>query len=191
VRSSDASSPISSYVGPNGLTVRSYDDVVAAKSIYDRLLQGLLIGAEASHVTVRFDFAATGSTSTMAARSNGGPYDQFTATSDVSYLSWLDGDNELFHEYGHAWSLYFAYIVQQDPTMRAYLAARGLTGDVRLNSSYGWSVRELIAEDYRQLFGTPSAQAAAQMNREISPAADVVGLKSFLATGFTAQPPPA
>jgi hypothetical protein len=127
----------------------------------------------------------------MAARSNGGPYDQFTATSDVSYLSWLDGDNELFHEYGHAWSLYFAYIVQQDPTMRAYLAARGLTGDVRLNSSYGWSVRELIAEDYRQLFGTPSAQAAAQMNREISPAADVVGLKSFLATGFTAQPPPA
>lgn len=190
VRSSDASSPISSYVGPSGLKVKSYDDVVAARTVHDRLLEGSLIGAEASRITVRFDFADTGSTSTMAARSNGGPYDTFEATSDISYLSWLDGDSELFHEYGHAWSLYHAYIVQQDPSMSAYLAARGLADDPRVNSSYAWNVREVIAEDYRQLFGTPSARGAAQMNRELPPAGAVTGLRDFLRTIFTAAPSP-
>ena len=77
------------------------------------------------------------------------------------------GDRTLFHEYGHAWSLYNAYLVQQDPALTAYLRARGLLGDPRLGTSYAWDPRELIAEDYRQLFGSPNAQLGGQINRDV------------------------
>jgi len=187
VRSTDPVAPISSYTGPSGLEVRSYDDVVPAREIHDRLLEGSLVGAETRFVTIRFDLTKNGSTSTMAVGSNG-IYTDYHATSNLTYLAWLDGDGEIFHEYGHAWSLYYAYIVQQDPSLRAYLDARGLWGDARLDSSYPWSAREMIAEDYRQLFGTPSARAATQLNREIPSAADVPGLEAFLRTTFQ-QPP--
>src|SRR5438034_7804117 len=120
-------------------------------------MTGALVGPEARYATIRFDYTSTGSTSTMAVQ-NGGVYTEYHATSNVSYVSWLDGDNELFHEYGHAWSLYYAYMVQRDPSLSAYLQARGLLGDPRVGTSYAWSPREMIAEDYRQLFGTPSAQ---------------------------------
>ena len=66
VRSTDPNAPFSSYVGTNGLQVKSYDDVIPAKAIYDRLMSGLLIGPEARFTTIRFDFAPTGSTSTTA-----------------------------------------------------------------------------------------------------------------------------
>jgi hypothetical protein len=187
VRSTDASSPLSSFVGPNGLKVQSYDDVVAAKDVYDRLMTGLLVGPEAQFVTIRFDYQTTSVTSTMAASSNG-VYIDYHATSFVDYDSWLDGDGALFHEYGHAWSLYCAYMVQQDPKLTAYLQARGLLGDSRLGASYPWDPKEMIAEDYRQLFGTPTARSVTQMNRDIPPAADVPGLKDFLANVFTTPP---
>jgi hypothetical protein len=185
VRSTDPNAPLSSYVGTNGLRVKSYDDVIPAKTIYDRLVSGLLIGPEARFTTIRFDFAPTGSTST-AASSTDGVYTSYSATSNVSFVSWLDGDDGLFHEYGHAWSLYNAYIVQQDPTLSAYLRARGLAGDPRVGTSYAWSPREMIAEDYRQLFGTPSARVVTQTNRDIPDAKDVPGLAAFLSGAFTA-----
>lgn len=188
VRSTDNGSPLSSYVGPTGLTVKSYDDVVDAKVVHDRLVEGSLVGSEARFVTIRFDFAKSGSTSAVVSSSNGGPYESYDATSDVTYLSWLDGDGELFHEYGHAWSLYYAFIVQQDSTLAVYLAARALLGDPRVNSSYTWNVREMIAEDYRQLFGTPGARSQAQLNRDIPLAPDVPGLRDFLADTFTRAP---
>jgi hypothetical protein len=187
VRSTDPKAPFSSYTGPNGLQVKSYDDVVGAKAIYDRLISGSLVGPEAQFTTIRFDFTSTGSTSTMAVQTSG-IYAEYGATSNVTYISWLDGDGELFHEYGHAWSLYNAYIVQQDPTLAAYLRARGLLGDSRVGSSYAWNTREMIAEDYRQLFGTASAQGLTQMNRDIPSAKDLPGLKDFLAATFTKPP---
>ena len=188
VRSSSSAAPLSEYMGQSGLTVRSYVDVVGAREVHDRLLQGSLVGAEAASVVVRFGLADAGSTSTVASRSDDGPYDEFHATSDVTYLSWLDGDAELFHEYGHAWSLYYAHMVQQDPSLTTYVEARGLTADARVNSSYAWSVAELVAEDYRQLFGTESARAVAQMNRELPFAVDVPGLRDFLASTFLTPP---
>jgi hypothetical protein len=184
LRSTDAATPLSEYVGPGGLTVRSYVDVVDANAVYDRLLEGSLIGAEQTAIVVRFGLATAGSTSAVASRSDGGPYEDYHATSDVTYLSWLDGDAELFHEYGHAWSLYYAYMVHQDPSLSAYLEARGLAGDTRVNSSYGWNVNELVAEDYRQLFGTASARVPAHMNGDIPAAVDVPGLREFLASTF-------
>jgi hypothetical protein len=80
-------------------------------------------------------------------------------------------------------------MVQQDPTLAAYLKARGLEGDTRVGSSYSWSSRELIAEDYRQLFGSPNARSGGQINTAIPPAADVPGLADFLANTFMTAPP--
>jgi hypothetical protein len=97
-------------------------------------------------------------------------------------------DFPISYEYGHAWSEYYLYIVQQDPTLASYLQARGLTGNPNLNSSQMWSPLELIADDYRQLFGTPNAQSYPPFNYQIPPASQVAGLKTFLETTFM-QPP--
>jgi hypothetical protein len=103
----------------------------------------------------------------------------------MNYLSWVDtGDKVLFHEYGHAWSGYYANLAQQDPSFSGYLQARGLAGDTRINSSYRWAVGEMIAEDYRQLFATPAAAAYPQMNQDIPRAADVAGLRDYLSSTF-------
>jgi len=183
VRSTDATAPISTHAGANGLTVKSYDDAVSAKEVHDRLMSGAQVGAEAGYVTIRFDFAQAGQTYSSSIKRNG-VYTDFRATSDVTWDGWLRGDGELFHEYGHAWSRYYATMVQADPALTAYLEARGLSGDTRVGSAYPWMPGELIAEDYRQLFGTPTAQADTQMNRDIPTATEVPGLRSFLSGPF-------
>ena len=202
VRSTTLGSPIFSYVGSNGLRVESYDDAVTARELYDDLMTGSLVGVEGSRVTIRFDIGSD-ATATGVSEANG-RYSGYSAASYVSYTSWLDGsDRTLFHEYGHAWSLYYAYEVQQDANLTGYLQVRGLAGDSRVNSSYGWSAREMIAEDYRQLFGSATAAAADQMNRDIPLARDVAGLREYLSgpflqalpsdggSGGTTPPPPA
>ena len=179
VRSTSAARRSPPTSGRAGLTVKSYDDVVPAREVHDRLAAGTLLGSEAATVTVRFDYASSGLTSSLLVQSNG-VYTEYRATSDVTWASWLRGDAELFHEYGHAWSMYYASLTQQDSTLRAYLEARGLAGEPRVGSSYAWEPGEMIAEDYRQLFGTQTAQAAEQTNRDIAPARDVPGLREFL-----------
>lgn len=198
-RSTDVDRPITAWTGPEGLRVHSYDDVVTAREVYDAVKLGL-VQAEASRILVRFDWGATSDTATSVGRADDGTYSGYRAAVNVSYLSWLDrGDETLSHEYGHAWSLYYAYEVRQDPSMASYLQARGLAGDSRVNSGYAWSVRELIADDYRQLFGSANARSGSPLNRDIPPAAEVPGLAAFLRDTFTAaagtapapSPPPA
>ena len=188
-RSRDLGAPISVFTGSSGLRVESFTDAVEAREVYDTVMLGK-VGSEAAHVTIRFDYSSTAST---AAGWQGSP-GSFTGYAAICYdnwVSWLEGgDQGVSHEYGHAWSLYYDTIVQQDGTLSSYLKARGLDGDPRVNSTYAWSAREMIAEDYRQLLGSPNARAAAQMNREIPPAADVTGLKEFLETTFTQAPAP-
>lgn len=184
LRSTTAGTPVDTYAGPEGLRVESYDDVVPAKDVYDAALRGA-IGPEAAHTTIRFDLSSSGMTNTSI-RSNGTSYDAFTALVHVDLVSWLDsGDKVLSHEYGHAWSLYRAYLVQQDPSMQTYLEARGLSADPRVNSGYAWHTDEMIAEDYRQLLGSASAAAHPQTNLSIPPAAAVPGLKEFLLGAFS------
>ena len=73
--------------------------------------------------------------------------------------------------------------------MTTYLQARGLAGDSRVNSSYMWSTDEMIAEDYRQLLGSPNASATpGQSNYQIPLANAVPGLRDFLLNTFTAAP---
>jgi len=187
VRSTDLATPLSTYTGPSGLLVQSFDDVVSAKEIHDAVVLGL-VGPEARYTTIRFDYSTNAST-VAAWQGSPGSYSNYNAVCYDNYVSWLDGgDQGVSHEYGHAWSLYYDTIVQQDGTLSSYLRARGLAGDPRVNSTYAWSAREMVAEDYRQLLGSANAQAATQMNRDIPPAATVPGLRDFLATTFT-QPP--
>lgn len=86
------------------------------------------------------------------------------------------------HEYGHAWSLY-RYYMSENSSWARYLQARGLAGDSRVdNGQYMWSTSEIIADDYRLLFGTQAAQdETGQMNYLIPDARTMAGLKDFLA----------
>ena len=192
VRSGDVAAPISEYLGDDGLRVLSYNDAVTARELYDDLRSGSLVGAEASTTTVRFDLGASSVCSTSVSGSPGS-YTDYRAGVHIAYLSWLDqGDAVLFHEYGHAWSLYYAHIAQQDTRLRSYLAARGIEGDPRLDTTHAWSRRELVAEDYRQLFGTPNARQLPQENTDLPRAADVPGLREFLSGSYMqAAPAPA
>lgn len=187
VKSTDSSAPISTYTGSNGLTVKSYNDVVPAFTLYQAVIAGT-VGIEAPRVEIRFGIGTATATGSSVAKVDG-RYSGFGAIATVAYLTWLDGgDTALSHEYGHAWSLYHAYITQQDPTFAGYLRARGLEGDARVDSTYAWDRMEMVAEDYRQLLGSPSARVATQTNREIPAAAAVPGLRDFLATTFTTAP---
>ena len=73
------------------------------------------------------------------------------------------------HEYGAAWSMYHLYISQQG-SWNAWLTARGLLGDPRVDSSFSWSKNEMIADDYRMLFGSPAAQSEGEILHDASPA---------------------
>ena len=185
--STNPDAPIASIVAPIGLRVQTYNDAVAPQEIVDAVMAGT-VGAEAASVVIRFALGSTSATSTGVV-DRGGVYEDFQATSAISYEAWLTtAAYTVSHEYGHAWSWYHAYMTQHDPTMSAYLSARGLAGDLRVGSSYAWGVGEMIAEDYRQLLGAPAGRSAPQANRDIPPAAEVPGLADFLANIFTRRP---
>ena len=128
------------------------------------------------------DVYATQVTST--ASTSGGTFTGFRA---VMYLKGVNStfasqpDAQFTHEYGHVWSLFHLYLTQQG-SWDSYVQARGLDGDARLDTSYTWDRREIIADDYRLLFG--SAEAIAQrpqhMNSYIPDPRDVPGLREFL-----------
>ena len=86
-------------------------------------MSGALVGTEARHVTIRFDYAQAGMTYSMASKLNG-TYTSYRASSDDTWASWLRGDGELFHEYGHAWSGYYATMVQAGPDVRRRISKR-------------------------------------------------------------------
>lgn len=188
LRSTTLGSPISSVVGPSGIRVESYNDATTAQEVHDELMSGQLVGAEASTVTIRFDYGPYSATATSV-QTIDGKYDGYSAVVTATWDSFLTThDRTLVHEYGHAWSLYYAYIAQQDASLAGYLKARGLDGDARVGSTYGWDAAEMIAEDYRQLFGTPTSAQYAQINSEIPLPNQVPGLRDFLQTTFRQAP---
>lgn len=186
VRSTTLSAPLSTYLGSNGMRVQSFDDVLNAKMLYDDLMTGSLVGVESSRVTLVFDFYPGANHTDTSAVGSPGSYSGYTAWIYIDLLTYLDElDVPLLHEYGIAWSGYYAYLVQQDDTFTSYLKFRGIYLDPRLDTSRKWDRGELIAEDYRQLFGSSNAKLWPQDNTDIPPAAQVAGLKDFLATTFT------
>lgn len=101
----------------------------------------------------------------------------------------LKPDAQTAHEYGHAWSLFHLY-VDHGGNWASYLRARWTTSDgsvtlatdPRLDSTYAWNRKEIIADDYRLLFGSPVAISSLpkHLNTAIPQPANVTGLRSFL-----------
>lgn len=117
------------------------------------------------------------------ASSVGGRYTGFSAT---MYLKGVDSafanvpDAQLAHEFGHVWTGYHLYM-SQNGDWGSYLTKRGLAGDSRLDTAYHWDRGEIIAEDYRLLFGSAAAiqQRPWHMNTEIPDPRNVPGLRDF------------
>jgi hypothetical protein len=186
-------------VTPEGVTI----DVNSAgpwtaQQIYDLLkpsaLQLNLIGP---HLTIKVQ-DTYGSQTTAAASKTGGVYTSFNA---IIYLKGVNStfavqpDAQIAHEYGHAWTLYHLYI-DHNGDWSSYLQARWsttdgsstLATDLRLDSSYTWDRKEIIADDYRLLFGDVLAisERPAHLNLAIPRPADVSGLRSFLLNSWGA-----
>jgi hypothetical protein len=188
IRSTQATAPIATYTGPSGLRVETYNDAVPPAEIYREVMLGL-VGAEAPSVTVRFDLNQSAQT-VAGWQGTPGSYANYRAVVYSGYDFWLDGgDQVLSHEYGHAWSYYYDVIVQQESGFATYLAARGLAGDPRVGTTYPWFPAEMIAEDYRELFGSDNAKLAWQLNREIPPPDQVPGLRDWFLNTFRVAPP--
>ena len=165
-----------------------------AQDIYDLLkpnaLQLNLIGP---HLTIKVQDVYASQVATSASGS-GGIYTSFNAT---MYLMGANStfsvqpDAQIAHEYAHAWTLYHLYLTHNGD-WSAYLNARWansdgsvlLSGDARLDSTYGWNRREIIADDYRLLFGSALAisERPLHMNGSIPQPSVVTGLRQFLLT---------
>ena len=132
------------------------------------------------------------SQTTSTARMSNGMYTSFSATlwlKGVSSTFASQPDSQLSHEYGHVWTMHHLYMGQQGDwsTYLDYRWANAdgslrLADDSRLGSSYTWDKAEIIADDYRLLFGSSLAisQRPTHMNTSIPEPDEVPGLKSFL-----------
>jgi len=100
-------------------------------------------------------------------------------------------ESQMTHEYGHVWTLRHFYL-GHGSSWSDYLSTRWssadgslkLAQDSRVDSTYTWTTSEIIADDYRLLFGSPTAVAQmAHMNRSIVDPRQQPGLRSwFLST---------
>lgn len=182
VRSTDPSAPLSAFTGPNGLTVQSYDDVVSARALFDDLMTGTLIGPEAAYETVRFDLLSTTVTDSSCAEVNG----VYLSCASISYIgldTWLaEGDFPLFFEYGNHWNMYYTYM-KHAASWTDYYTERGVAGNPLVGSGQAWSI-EMLTDDWRQLFGSPTAAAVNPLNGSIPAAPQVAGLASWLTTTY-------
>lgn len=183
--STELSEPLSTATAADGVTVEAFNDAMHASDIVAALDRGTLRGGEASVTTVRFAYSSKTYCATTVSGSPGN-YSGFHATCYVAYGKWLNSrDSMLFHEYGHAWSHYHRTIVNQWENFDPYLEARGIDpSDDRLYSSHAWTPAEMIAEDFRQLFGSSTAAAYPQENKDIPPSSEVPGLADWLSGPF-------
>lgn len=100
-------------------------------------------------------------------------------------------DAALAHEFGHVWTMYHLYI-SQNGSWSAYLGTRWssadgsvrLGADSRLGTSYTWDPGEILADDYRLLFGSAAAvgQRPTHMNRYVADPRNQPGLRDWFLT---------
>jgi S-layer homology domain len=106
----------------------------------------------------------------------------------------------LAHEYGHHFTYYYLINKEQLPSgdwLRSrYAAARGLfrypSVHTDENGAYEWSLPEILAEDYVQLFGSPLAvKGHMQMNVHIPTPFELSGVQEYwkqrLGSGYAVQ----
>jgi hypothetical protein len=182
------------WVSPEGIVI----DVNTAgpwtvNQIYSMLLQsGRDLDKVGPTLTIKVQDVYASSTAMAVGTADG----RYTSASSTIYLKGVNSnfaanpDAVLAHEYGHAWSLYHLYLSQQGD-WTSYLQARGIASDPRLDSTYNWDRREIIADDYRLLFG--SAPAVSEMPNHLNPdladPRNVPGLRDFLATAWSTPKP--
>jgi hypothetical protein len=114
--------------------------------------------------------------------------------------TWLRGVNSSFatrpdetltHEYGAAWAHYW-YFLAHNGSWASYQRARGtsadgsltLATDPRTDTTSAWATAEIIAEDYRLLFGSAYAinERPTPFNTDIPDPRTLPQLRTFLLT---------
>lgn len=182
-----------SWVSPEGLTitVNSAGPWTIAQIYSIVKANALDLNSVGPTLTINVQDQTQSQTQTSATY-YGGKY------SGVRSTMWLLGVNSNFastpdtvltHEYGHAWSNYW-YYTAHNGSWGGYLTARWTTSDgsltlatdSRTNTTYIWAVREIIADDYRLLFGTQAAIAGrpGHLNGQIPDPRNVPGLADYL-----------
>lgn len=164
----------------------AYADDWTPRQVYNLFIGAYeLEGIVGPNLTVSVD-AGPSATPTAAKADHLGNYYWFHA--DIH----LDGDPDATftlkpeytaaHEYGHAWSLYHFYITQNG-NWQPWLDFRFPGGEPRLDTSYVWGRREIIADDYRMLFGSSLAiSQAGYINGDITDPREVPGYKDWFQT---------
>lgn len=164
------------------------------RGIYQLLLENSAAAGDlhriAPNLTIRVQDTYASSANTTAV---GGP-DGYVSVQTTIWLKGVDStfslsaDAVFAHEYGHAWTMHHLYF-GEGGDWAPYHQARGIAGDARLETSYRWSNGEIIADDYRLLFGSAAAvaQRPNHLNWEIAAPGDVPGLRDFLLGPFRSR----
>jgi hypothetical protein len=181
-------SAATSYTTPEGavITIDSASWTGTADDIYRMLLENGMDSAVGPKLSVKVqDLYASATTAGASCCTSSGGYYNFTTT------IWLDGrststfssrpDYVLGHEFGHAWTLYHLYM-DQSADWGSYLTFRGILNDPRVESSYAWSKREMIADDYRLIMGSALAKVGNYINPDVPPPATVPGFAEWFRT---------
>jgi hypothetical protein len=183
----------SHLVTPEGVTI----DVNTAGSwtaqqIYDLLkANAIQLGRIGPSLTIKVQDTYASQTATGASQTGS----TFTSFSATMYLQGINSafamapDQIMAHEYGHVWSLYHLYMTMGGD-WSSYLSSRWtaadgsttLATDPRLDTTYSWNRKEIIADDYRLLFGSSAsiAESPNHMNRYLPQPSNVTGLRNFL-----------
>jgi len=190
------STPVSTpthMVTPEGVTI----DINSAGSwttdqIYSILKANALdLSTIGPHLMINVQDTYSSQTVTSAVTS-GGTYTAFQATvylKGVNSTFSTEPDAQLAHEYGHVWTLYHLYMTHNGD-WSSYLNTRWansdgsvlLGQDSRLDSAYSWMRAEIIADDYRLLFGSSLAisERNAHLNPYIPDPRNQPGLKNWM-----------
>jgi len=174
-------------VTPEGATIQIASDVTnwTAQQVYDLLKPNALelstIGPLLK-IVVQTQYA---SSTTTGVSGGGCDFYNYRAKTMLDARPDRDfnsrPDKVIAHEYGLAWAYYHLYM-SQCGNWTPYLVERGVADDPRLDSTLNWDRAEMIADDYRLLFGTRAAQdEAAYVNPDVADPRTVSGLGAWLA----------
>ena len=144
-------------------------------------------------LTINVQDTYASQTATSASQS-GGTFVNYQA---IIYLKGVNStfttkpDAQLAHEYGHAWTRYW-FFMRQGGSWSTYLNTRWSTADgsvtlatdSRTGTSYTWDPAEIIADDYRLLFGSSLAvsQSPNSLNTSIVAPSAQPGLRDWFLT---------
>ena len=140
------------------------------------------------------DMYASQTTSSWQQKSSGACCWQGTSWLNASPSTFSNGPDYVFtHEFGHAWTIYWLAMNHQgdwtpylttrlDGTTYNGVTYQYLGQDPRLDSTQTWNKAEIIADDYRLLFGSPLAisERPYNINSAVVDPRNQPGLKDWL-----------